>query len=148
MKIFWAIITILFMFVGVDFSGRGVKLEEVWVRAAVEGAPTAVFLKIKNSTGEVDNLLSATSSVADSVTLVETKSNNGVEELGEVKALPVESNQEVVLKPHGLFLELKGLRKALVIGDTIPVTLNFTKAGFIETKAHVEAANATLYDNF
>ena len=149
MKIFWAIITVLTMFWGLDFSGKALKVEQVWARAAVAGAPsTTVYFTINNNTSDADSMFAASSKVAENVTIMETTVSDGIESSREMKLLPVDPNTKKVLKPHGYFLTLTGLNKALVVGDSIPITLNFTKAGLVETKAHVESPNATMFDNF
>jgi copper(I)-binding protein len=60
----------------------------------------------------------------------------------EVAAIPVPARGSVTLQPGGLHLMLIGLTAPLVVGDTIPVTLRFERAGEMRVMLAVQAAGA------
>jgi copper(I)-binding protein len=149
MKKFWAVLTILTMFVGIDFSGKAVKVEEVWARASLTGATTgAAYLTIDNKTDEDDTLISVSSEISASAKVQEVIEDNGYVEVHDVESVSIPAGKNKVLKPHGLFIELSGLKKPLVEGEKFSITLTFTKQGAVEKKAHIEQATATLYENY
>jgi copper(I)-binding protein len=150
MKKFWAVISILTMFIGIDFSGKTVKVEEIWARAASAGAEEAmVYMTIDNKTDEEDTLTDISTEAAGKAAIMEVTDKNGATEKNELKALVIPAKQSKVLKPHGgAYISLSGLRKSLSEGDRFPITLIFSKKGVVDTKVHVEAATATLYEKY
>jgi copper(I)-binding protein len=110
----------------------------------VESASTgAVYLTITNKSHDADRLLSASSDVADKLQFHEMKVVNEIMEMSEVTGgLPVAANGSVVLKPGSYHVMLIGLKKPLTAGETIPLTLDFEKAGKVSITVPVRAMGA------
>ncbi|CAB4963346.1 unannotated protein [freshwater metagenome] len=122
------------------------------LRTALVGSdfnPTGAYMIIHNA-GGADTLLSASTPAAASVQLqqiapVETTTSvvaNGVVEnvggmLTDVDHLDVPGFGDLRLQPGSDQLLLKGLTTPLVVGQMIPITLNFEKAGAITVEATV-----------
>lgn len=122
------------------------------LRTALVGAdfdPTGAYMIIHNA-GGADTLLSASTPAAASVQLqgiapVETTTSvvaNGVigtvgGMLTDVDHLDVPGFGDLRLQPGSDQLLLKGLTTPLVVGQMIPITLNFEKAGAITVEATV-----------
>ena len=57
-------------------------------------------------------------------------------------ALPVAANGSVELKPGSYHIMLIGLKKPLKAGETIPLTLDFEKAGKVSITVPIRAIGA------
>ena len=121
-----------------------IQVEQPWARATPAGATTgAVYLTITNKSQEMDRMLSASSDVADKLQIHEMKVVNGTMEMREVPSgLPVPAKGSVVLKPGGFHVMLIGLKKPLKAGETIPLTLDFEKAGKVSITVPIRAMGA------
>ena len=125
-------------------QGASIHIEQPWARATPAGASTgAVYLTITNKSQEMDRLLSLSSDVADKLQIHEMKVVNGVMEMREVTGgLPVAANSSLELKPGSYHVMLIGLKKPLKAGETIPLTLDFEKAGKVSITVPVRAMGA------
>ena len=125
-------------------QGASIQVEQLWARATPAGASTgAVYLTITNKSQEMDRLLSASSDVADKLQIHEMKVVNGVMEMREVTGgVAVAANGSVELKPGSYHLMLMGLKKPLKAGETIPLTLDFEKAGKVSITVPIRAMGA------
>jgi periplasmic copper chaperone A len=122
-------------------QGASIQVEQPWARATPAGASTgAVYLTITNKSQEMDRFLSASSDVADKLQIHEMKVVNGVMEMREVTGgVAVAANGSVELKPGSYHLMLMGLKKPLKAGETIPLTLDFEKAGKVSITVPIRA---------
>jgi copper(I)-binding protein len=59
-----------------------------------------------------------------------------------VADIPVPANGSVTLQPGGLHLMLIGLTQPLAVGQSVPVTLRFERAGEVTIQLAVQAAGA------
>lgn len=106
-------------------------LEGGFARATPPGAPVGGgFLTIVNGGDEDDRLVSASSPAAGRVEIHEMAMEGEVMRMRELPGgLPVPAGERVELKPGGYHLMFMELKKPLVEGETVPVTLVFEKAG-------------------
>ena len=125
-------------------QGASIQVEQPWSRATPAGASTgAVYLTIANKSHDADRLLGASSNVADKSQIHEMKVVNGIMEMREVTGgLPVPAGGSVELKPGSYHVMLSGLKKPLQAGETIPLTLDFEKAGKVSITVPVRAMGA------
>lgn len=125
-------------------QGASIQVEQPWARATPAGASTgAVYLTITNKSQEMDRLLSLSSDVADKLQIHEMKVVNGVMEMREVTGgVAVAANGSVELKPGSYHLMLMGLKKPLKASETIPLTLDFEKAGKVSITVPIRAMGA------
>ena len=63
--------------------------------------------------------------------------HSGMMQMAPVTALPVPAEDSVAFQPLGAHVMLTGLRRALLEGDTVPVTLEFGSGRKIEVRASV-----------
>lgn len=130
MKIIFAVLSVLTMFIGVDCSGKVMKVSDGWARVTQgETVPAAAYLTIQNRTGQPDRLVSATTYMAATTEIYDTTEKNGIIESHTTFALEIPADKDVVLKPHKAFIALKDLKQPLKNGDKFPITLKFEKAG-------------------
>ena len=125
-----------------DYTLGDLQINHPWARASAGMAKNgAAFMTIVNGGGS-DKLLSASSDVSKVVELHTHIMEGSVMRMRQVPAVEVAGGSETTLQPGGYHVMLIGLNKALVEGETFPLTLNFEKAGQIEVLVTVEAAGA------
>lgn len=118
------------------------RIEAPWTRAALEGRQGAGFMTIRNTGTAADRLVSASSPVAVRVELHTHLRDGDVMRMRPVQDIPVPAGGSATLAPGGLHLMFMGLNRALVAGETIPVTLRFAEAGEVTVQLRVQAAGA------
>lgn len=117
-----------------------VTAKDVWVREAPAGRPTtAVFLVLTNSGTTARHVVSGATAVADTLELHEMKRDGNMMQMSPVSRITVPAGGDVTLRPGGLHLMLFGLRKPLVAGDTIRVSLTLDDGTKLEVPAEVRA---------
>jgi len=121
-----------------------ITVEQPWARATPAGAKTgAAYMTLVNKSGSADRLTAATSDVASKVQIHEMAVVNGVMQMRELAhGLPIPAGGTVVLKPGSYHVMLIGLKKPLVAGDSLPLTLTFEKAGNISVTVPVKTMGA------
>ena len=118
-----------------------IKIESAYTRATVPGQKVAGgFMKIIDQ-GAADQLISASSPVADEVQLHTMSMEGNTMQMRQVKAIDVPATGVVELKPGGL--HFMGIKTPLKAGDLIPVKLKFAKAGEVEVKLPVQPMGHT-----
>lgn len=104
---------------------------------------TAMYMTIK-TTGAGDRLISATTPISPIVQLHETVMRDGAMNMQQVAGgIPVPPAGEVVLKPGGLHIMMMNLTAPLKVGQTVPIELNFEKAGKVSLTAPVKPIGDT-----
>ncbi len=91
---------------------------------------TEAMMPIANGGTEIDYLIKATSAVCDRVEFRVEKQKFEKLELAVGRPFP--------MRPKGPHLQMIGLKKALVQGEMVAMTLVFEKAGTIDIELHVE----------
>jgi periplasmic copper chaperone A len=122
-----------------------IAVEQPWARATPAGAMTgAAYMTIANKTNTADRLTAASSDVAAKVQIHEMAMVNGVMQMRQlVDGLAIPAGGSVTLKPGGYHVMLIGLKKRLIAGQTLPLTLTFAKAGNISITVPIQAIGAT-----
>jgi len=111
-----------------------------WARAADSGTVTAVYLAILNHTAAPVTFASAASPLAESVTLHETMAMNGMVHMMPVDTAPaIAPGDSLVLAEGGKHLMVSGLRRGLVAGDSLPLTLTFADGRTVPVTAVVKS---------
>ena len=95
------------------------------------GTSTAVYFVIENDGGSQDTLLGATTDVAMSAEVHQTKIENNVAQMLPVSSLDVPANGRVEFKPGGYHVMLNGLMQDLKVGDTFKLNLQFKESGVV-----------------
>ena len=117
-------------------------VQQPWTRAAGQGATGGGFLSISNRGAAADRLLSASSPAARAMELHTMVRDGDVMRMRPVEAIEVPAGQTVTLRPGGLHMMLIGLSQPLRVGETVPVTLRFERAGEVRVDLSVQAAGA------
>lgn len=118
------------------------KIVHPWSRPTPPGAPTAVgYLTITNTGHAPDALVGASTPAAASLELHELSMAGGIMRMRAVPGgLTIAPGQSVRLAPGGYHLMFMGPKKPFAVGDEIPATLRFRRAGAIKVEFHVQAA--------
>lgn len=111
-----------------------VEIVDPWARsAAMEGGNSAIYMTLRNTSGDVDRLVSASGEAATAIEIHETKMNDGVMQMQQVEGgIEVPANGSVALKPGGYHVMLIGLVSPLKAGDMLTVTLMFESGNSVE----------------
>ncbi|MFZ5905494.1 MAG: copper chaperone PCu(A)C [Chloroflexota bacterium] len=103
-----------------------IEAHEPWARAAMAGENSAVYMMLHNHSDQGDELLSASSEIAEAVELhLSQMGPNGEMQMIPQTSIPLAAGEEVEFKPGGLHIMLIGLKQDLAIGDQFEATLHF-----------------------
>ncbi len=129
-----------------EFRQGDLTIANPWARPTAECQKNgAAYLSIKNGGSEADKLVSAESPAADTTHLHETVNENGVMKMLAVKGgIEVRPDSTFEFKPGGYHIMLIGLKKRLVEGQTVPLTLTFARAGAVNVEVKVEKTPAPM----
>jgi copper(I)-binding protein len=118
------------------------KIGHPWARPTPNGAPTAAgYLTVTNTGARPDRLLGGSSPLAGQIEVHQMSMDGGIMRmrlLPDGVALP--PGATVRLEPGGYHLMLVGPKAPFKVGDHIPATLKFAKAGSIKVEFHVQAS--------
>ncbi|MCW2364350.1 MULTISPECIES: copper chaperone PCu(A)C [Sphingobium] len=127
-------------------TAQGVKkdvltIDRPWARETARGqSASGGFLTITNSARADERLTGGSTPVATRVEIHSMSMEGGVMRMRPLKnGLPVAAGGSVALKPGGFHIMFMGLKRPLVRGETIPVTLDFARAGKVQVSFAVEA---------
>jgi periplasmic copper chaperone A len=122
-----------------------INVEQPWARATPAGATTgAVYMTLANKSDTADRLTAASSDVAGKVQIHEMAVVNGIMQMHQLAdGLAIPAGGSVTLKPGGYHVMLIGLKKRLLAGQTLALTLTFAKAGTVSVTVPIQAIGAT-----
>ncbi len=102
------------------------EVSAVWARTGMSGGTGTAYLTLSNGTAADDELLSASSDVAEAVEIHMSQAGaNGEMQMIPQKSVPLAAGAKVELKPGGLHVMLIGLKRDLKVGDQFELTLHF-----------------------
>lgn len=110
-------------------------------RATLPGQNAGVvYLAIENEGATADRLLSLSTPAASGVAIHAMSMQGTTMKMREVDSLPLAPATKVSLQADsGYHIMLTGLKQPLKVGDKLPLTLVFEKAGKLDVSIHVEA---------
>ena len=122
-----------------------VTVKDPWARGTVVGqTASGAFLELQSS--ENAALIDVSSPVAGVVEVHEMSMDNGVMKMRALPKLDLPAGKAVALKPGGYHIMLMDLKKPMLKGETIPLTLKIEgkdkKVSTIEVKAEVRELTA------
>lgn len=115
-----------------------VAVESPWVRASVpQQQATGAFMRL---TARTDlRLVAARSDVADATEVHEMAMQGQMIRMREVAAVALPRGRSVALAPGGYHIMLIGLKRPLVAGEQVPITLVFEDATGRRSETRVQA---------
>ncbi len=119
-----------------------ILVQNAWARATAPMAKTgAVYLTIVDH-GAPDRLVSLSTPVAQQAQLHQTTMHDHIMRMRPVDGLAIAGPGPVTFAPGGYHVMLLGLKKALVKGDSFPLSLTFQHAGTLQVSVTVESVGA------
>lgn len=121
-------------------QGAAISISAATSREAPIAGGTGVgFLSITNNGAKDDQLLAATTPLAGAVELHGMSMADGMMQMRALpEGLPVPAGRTVELASGGMHLMLGDLKRPLVAGEKIPLTLRFRDAGEISVELEVK----------
>ena len=107
-------------------ADEGINVHNAWMRPTAQGGNGAVYFILQNHTATTDELVSASSNVAESVEIHESSMAEGdVMQMQQVFSVPLDRGSETIFEPGGLHVMLVNVNRSLAVGETIELTLHF-----------------------
>jgi periplasmic copper chaperone A len=135
--------------VGPSACAKSVKagdlvISQAWARATPKGAQVGGgYLTITNKGQAPDTLIGGSTEAAGSVQVHKMSMQNGVMKMRRLeKGLTIAPGKTVKLAPTGYHLMLMHLKQPLKQGGTLPITLQFKKAGKVTVSFDIEGIGA------
>lgn len=112
---------------------KGLEVSDAWVRATPpHHGVSAGYMKITNTNGMSDRLISVSSPFAVRNEVHEMKMDGDVMKMREIETgLEIPAAGAVVLEPGGYHLMFMDLQEQIIADERYPLTLSFEKAGDI-----------------
>lgn len=129
-----------------DVKAGPLRIENPWARPTPPGAPTGgAYMTIVNTGAQADRLVGGASPVAARLEVHEMSMDGGVMRMRKLDGLTIPPGASVALKPGGHHVMLIGLKRPLKIGETVPATLRFEKAGEVAVEFTVQPPPAPAH---
>ena len=120
------IVTLLALLLTACGGSGDIKVKKVWARAAMQGENSATYFILTNGSGQADELLGASSDVAEAVEVhLSAMDANGMMTMTKQDAVSLPVDAEIQFAPGGLHVMLIGLTRDLKAGDHFTLTLHF-----------------------
>lgn len=113
------------------------ETRDAWARVADSGATTAVYFTLGNAGAVPDTLVAVSSTISEHADMHISTQHNRTMHMTPVTSLPVPAEDSVSFRPLGAHVMLTGLRRALVVGDSLTITLRFVSGSTLDVKASV-----------
>jgi copper(I)-binding protein len=121
-----------------DYKLGPLTIDQPWARASAGAATTgAAYMAISTSGTAPDQLVGASTPVAEKAELHTHVMEGDVMRMRPVQAIDINVGEPAVLKPGGLHVMLLGLKAPLKEGEEFPLTLNFKQAGSVTVEVRV-----------
>jgi periplasmic copper chaperone A len=124
-----------------------IEITDAWAPATTGAKPTnsAAYMSLVDQGSKPDELIAASSAVAQKVELHVFEVENGVYGMHRVDAIVIEPGAAAtILRPGGAHVMLEGLKRPLRAGETFPLTLTFKNAGTLNLQVRVESPQAAV----
>ena len=120
-----------------------IQITTAWSRELPPTAPVgAAFMKVENHSDQADRLMSADSSIAEITELHAHIHEGDVMRMVKVDAIDVPAHGSLTLEPGGYHIMLIDLKKPLVAGEQLPLTLQFEHAGQVDVTVDIKSSDA------
>ncbi len=133
--------SLLFLFVCSGAHAQDIGISCAWARATLPHQNiSAAYLTLNSAAG--DTLTSVDAAEAGMVMLHQSKEKNGMSAMSDLDSLALPAGTKVVLAPGGTHLMLMDMKAPLRAGDTLHLSLHFTKAPVLAVNVPVLAVRA------
>lgn len=134
-RLAWTLLFVLFAALSAcrNAEDDGLLVQSVWGRPSPQGASNAAFyMTVVNDGDRPDVLRSISAADCETVELHRSfMDDEGVMRMAPVPGgdISVPAGERIVLEPGGLHVMCIGLRQPLLVGQEVPLTLEFDVAG-------------------
>ena len=120
-----------------------------WTRPTPAGAPNGGgYMTITNKGSTDDRLVGGRTPAATRVEIHEMSMDGGVMRMRKLAGgLALPAGETVTLAPGGYHVMFIGLKAPFRAGDSVPVTLDFQKAGSVTVEFRVQATSPADHDH-
>ncbi|MBW8294501.1 copper chaperone PCu(A)C [Sphingopyxis sp.] len=120
-------------------------IKDGWTRETAQGQTAGGgFMVITNQSARADRLMTGSSTAAAEVQIHTVSMDGGVMRMRQLRdGLTIPANGAVTLKPGSFHIMLMGLKRPLQRGMTVPITLQFERAGSRIVRLAVKPVGAT-----
>ena len=127
------------LFLNACSAPKGIAVRDAWMRPTAAGENGAVYFVLENDSTDQDELIKASSDLANAVEIHESSMAAGTDvmRMNQVSSVALDASSEVTFEPGGLHVMLVGLKKELKVGDVIELTLHFQKHADIPVSVSV-----------
>jgi len=123
-----------------DYVIGNLRIDHPAARPTPPGARTAsAYFTIQNTGKAADRLIRIASPAAASIELHSMTMDGNLMKMRAVAGIDIPAGGKVTLASGGYHVMLVDLARPLAIGDKVPLTLTFEKAGSIDVSIWVEA---------
>jgi len=117
---------------------KSISIETPWVRASVGvTGPTAAFMTIVNRSSKPDRLIKVRAAFAGMVQIHRTVVKNDQARMMHVGQIDIPAGGKALLQPGGYHIMIMRLKKPVVKGTKVKLTLTFMRAGEMTVEAEV-----------
>jgi periplasmic copper chaperone A len=125
-KLLIFIVVGMFLTSGCGMRSTEIEVHDPWARTALKNENTAIYLIIHNHSENADEMIGASTDVAEITELHKTEEDaNGMMQMNLQSSVPLPADGEISFQPGGLHIMLTGLKQDLNIGDMVTLTLHF-----------------------
>jgi copper(I)-binding protein len=139
-QFFFFVLFCLFLFKGCSPESKQKEKQEIilgkielvdgWARPGSQGQTSGAYLTITNGTASVDTLVQVSSNVAKKTELHKSiKNEDGTMSMQPAGNQIIEDGSKLQLQPGGLHIMLINLKRDLGIGDSLDISLEFSRVG-------------------
>jgi copper(I)-binding protein len=123
-----------------DYKVGDIEIDDAWARATAPGQSAGGgYMEIENDGKQADQLIGIKSDAAESVSIHQTVTNNGVSTMREVDGgVTIPADGEVRFTPGGYHVMFVKPKAPFKEGMEIPATLTFRNAGEVQIKFKVK----------
>jgi periplasmic copper chaperone A len=118
-----------------------IQINRPWAPAATKSSNSAVYMRLVDTGTAPDELVSASSPVAQKVELHVFGVENGIYGMHPVHAIEVTPGAATtILRPGGAHVMLEDLKQALKPGQSLRLSLTFKDAGTVQVEVPIEGS--------
>jgi len=138
MKRIFILMFVLSALISACSSPGDMEVHQAWVRPTAQGETAAVYLTIHNHSASDDELIGATTTVADAVEIHESKMENDIMQMSMLTSVPIAADEEIIFTPGGLHIMLVNIKEEFILGEHIGLILHFKNHEDIVVEVHIE----------
>ena len=122
-----------------EFALKELYVGHPYAKATPPGARSGgAFFTLENRGAQGDRLIAVASPVAAAAEMHAMAMDGNVMRMRAVREIEIPAGAKVALQPGGLHVMLLDLKQPLAVGERIPLTLTFARAGTVDVIVDVE----------